>query len=85
MLARRTHGGFGQWAAALKLAGTVTRPGGAEPPERVQPAVTVLLTVLAGGIPSSGRLGGPDDHMADAIDNLGFGSDDTSQQQTSGS
>jgi hypothetical protein len=76
MLARRTRGGFGQWAAALKLAGTVTRPCGAEPPERVQLAVTVLLTALVGGIPSSGSPGGPDDHVADAIDNLGFGSDD---------
>ena len=69
--------GFGLWASALKLAADVARPGGAEPRERVRLALTVLLTALSGGplISASGFPGGPDDLVADAIDNLGFGAD----------
>lgn len=73
------RGGFGLWASALKLAAGVARPGGAEPGERVRMALTVLLTAMSGGSPTSmsGLPGGPDDLVADAIDNLGFGADDT--------
>ena len=42
-------------------------------------ALTVLLTAMSGGslASMSGLPGGPDDLVADAIDNLGFGADDT--------
>lgn len=71
------RGGFGLWTSALKLAGDVARPGGAGPRDRVRLALTVLLTALSGAPLSSGLPGGPDDLVADAIDNLGFGTDDT--------
>ncbi len=69
------RGGFGLWTSALKLAGDVARPGGAGPRDRVRLALTVLLTALYGATLSSGLPGGPDDLVADAIDNLGFGTD----------
>jgi hypothetical protein len=79
VLSGRARGGFGLWTGALKLAAGVARPGGAEPRERVRLALTVLLTALSGAPLSSGpgRPGGPDDLVADAIDNLGFDADDT--------
>jgi hypothetical protein len=71
-LSSPARGGFGLWTNALKLAGDVARPGGAEPRERVQLALTVLLTALFDVPLTSGLRGGPDDLVADAIDNLGF-------------
>ncbi len=45
--------GFGLWTSALKLTGDVARLGGAEPRDRVQLALTVLLTALSGAPLSS--------------------------------
>ena len=75
------RGGFGLWTSALKLAGDVARLGGAEPRERLQLALTVLLTALSGPPLSSGHPGGPDDLVTDAIDNLGFGAEERSRQE----
>ena len=74
VLSGRARGGLGLWTGALKLAARVANPGGAEPRERVQLALTVVLTALSGAPLSSGprRPGGSDDVVADAIDNLGF-------------
>jgi hypothetical protein len=52
------------------------RPGGTEPRERVRLALTVLLTAMSGARLSSELPGGPDDLVADAIDNLRFGAED---------
>ncbi len=62
----------------VQHAAGVARPGGAEPADRVQMALSVLLTVLTGGplTGMSGLPGGSDDLVADAIDNLGFGTED---------
>lgn len=77
VLCGQPGGGVRQWTRALTIANTVARAGGADPAARIELALAVLLTLLFGGKPSSDLPGGPDDLVADAIDNLGFGADET--------
>lgn len=83
VLRRQAGGGFRQWTKALRIANTVARAGGADPAARIELALAVLLTVMSGGTPSSDLPGGSDDLVADAIDNLGFGADETIAAGTS--